>query len=87
MAEQYVRVNFRQPGIQLEGQARTTLEPKSAHGGKWSMWSATTELGKGVLCFSQTTGKGYFVPLEKVDYVELDAEHVGRLLKAFEGKK
>lgn len=87
MAEQYARVNFTMPGIQLEGQARTTIEPSSKYGGKWSVWSATTELGKGVLLFSQTSERGYFVPIDKIDYVELTPEHCERLIKAFEGGK
>lgn len=71
MAESYERVNFKAPGIQLEGQSRSTLERAGKNAGRWSMQSASGELGRGVLLTSETSGRRYFVPLERIDFVEL----------------
>ncbi len=70
MAETYLRVNLTAPGIQLEGQARTTIGVADQGRGKWLLQSASGELGRGVLAVSDSSKKRYFIPLEKIDYVE-----------------
>lgn len=89
MAEQYTRVNLTAPGVQLEGMARTTIGVADKGRGKWSIYSASTELGKGVLVATTVDGrrKVYFIPIDKVDHVELSEEHAERLLKALEAAK
>ncbi len=71
MAETYLRVNLRAPGLQLEGQARTTIGIADDKRGKWRLQSASNELGRGVIAFSESSQKRYFIPVDRIDSVEL----------------
>ncbi len=74
MAETYLRVNLRAPGLQLEGQARTTIGIADAKRGKWRLQSASNELGRGVIATSEATQARYFIPVDRIDSVELAPE-------------